>query len=415
MLRTLLILVLTATPAAAGQLHTASLTLPVEGDAAQPSVALDPDHGFIITWIERGAAGARLMFATVSAAGAVAPAREIANSARSGAGGEAAQWFVNWADFPSLVVLDNGDWITHWLQRTAAGTYAYEIRVVRSRDRGRSWSEPIVPHRDASATEHGFVSLLPAGGDRVRLVWLDGRETAGAAHDHGNAHPGAMTLRSALLDRSGAISEESLLDASTCDCCQTDAVRRRERSVVVYRDRADDELRNMHWFVHDGEAWSTDRLLHDDGWRIAGCPVNGPALAANDSGVLALWPTMVGEAMVVRAALAREAAFAAPVTLESDSGALGRVDAAPFGIAEFLALWLGAGTEPGTSVLRLARLDAKLAQRSLQELTVLPRGRSTGVPRLAASGRVAVAVWTDVAQGRSTVRALRLSESDAAR
>lgn len=35
---------------------------------------------------------------------------------------------------------------------------------------------PVVPHRDTSQSEHGFVSLVPWKGDRAAAVWLDGRQ-----------------------------------------------------------------------------------------------------------------------------------------------------------------------------------------------------------------------------------------------
>lgn len=409
-----------AAPAAAGGLDVVPLDLASGPNTAQPSVAVDPGRGFIVTWQWRDGDRARLEFAEVAADGRIGRRGTIADAARTGPEGAAARWFVNWADFPSLVVLDNGDWVTHWLQKSGESTYAYEIRVVRSRDRGRSWSAAVVPHTDGTETEHGFVSLLPDGGDRVRLVWLDGRETAAAAgHDahagHGEhgAH-GSMTLRSAVLDRRGRLSAETRLDADVCSCCQTDAVRHGERALVAYRDHGQGDLRNMHWLELVDGRWSTDRVLHDDGWRIAGCPVNGPALAAGTGPVLAVWPTMRDEQMVVRMAVEGARGFGPAVDLESDAGTIGRVDAAPWG-DDFLIVWMGAGRVAGESALRLAHVDATPQVRGSRVLATLPPGRSSGVPRLAALGRVALAAWVEAADGVPTIRAARIVEaSDAA-
>jgi hypothetical protein len=408
------------TAAAAPALDVVPLALEAGADTAQPSVAVDPGRGFIVTWQRRAGDRATLEFAEVARGGAIVRRGVIADSDLSGAEGGAARWFVNWADFPSLVVLDNGDWVTHWLQKTGDDTYAYEIRVVRSTDRGRSWSTAVVPHDDGTPTEHGFVSMVPAGGDRVRLVWLDGRETAaaGAGHDHAghgdhHGHGGRMTLRSVVLDRRARLRESARLDDSTCACCQTDMVRVEGRSIAAYRDHGEGDLRDIHWVVHQRGAWSTDRKLHGDGWRIAGCPVNGPALAAGSAGILAVWPTMQGESMVVRAALGDGTRFGAPVDLESGAATVGRVDAAPWGDEGFLATWLGAGRAAGSSALRLVELDRHLQVRASHAVVELPPGRSTGVPRLAAQDGEAVLAWVEAVDGRPTVRAARIEAAGA--
>ena len=93
--------------------------------AAQPSVTVDRREGFVVTWQERDGEGSALRFAVIDAAG-----KEL----RRGLVSSGEDRFINSADFPSLAVLDNGDWVTFWLQKTAEGTYAYEVRTTRSRD-----------------------------------------------------------------------------------------------------------------------------------------------------------------------------------------------------------------------------------------------------------------------------------------
>jgi len=403
-------------PTAASALEVTPLDLASGPNTAQPSVAVDPDRGFIVTWQRHEGRRTWLEFLALETDGRIGRRGTVADSARAADAGGAGEWFVNWADFPSLVVLDNGDWVAHWLQKIDDSTYAYEIRVVRSSDRGRTWSPSFVPHTDATPTVHGFVSMVPAGGDRVRLVWLDGRQTAGDAAGHEDAghgehgNGGRMTLRSAVLDRRGRLRDEARLDATTCSCCQTDVLRVGSSSLVAYRDHGDGDLRNIHWLAHEHGRWSAERVVYDDDWRIAGCPVNGPALAAGPAGVLAVWPTMQGERMVVRAALGNGTAFGAPVDLEAGTGTIGRVDAAAWGDDGFLAAWLGAGAAAGASALRVVELDVGLRIRATHELVELPPGRSTGVPRMAAAGGAAVVAWVETIDSRPTVRAVRLAE-----
>ncbi|MBL8296890.1 MAG: exo-alpha-sialidase [Rhodanobacteraceae bacterium] len=406
-------LALAATAAHAEGLIISPLDLGTGPNTAQPSVAVDPGRGFIATWQQRDGARTRLDFVEINRDGSLGRRGTIADSARSGSNGATTRWFVNWADFPSLVVLDNGDWVAHWLQKNGDSTYAYEIRLTRSTDRGRSWSSSTVPHTDGTPTEHGFVSMVAAGDDRVRLVWLDGRETAAAAPGQAPGHDshGRMTLRSAVLDRSQRLHEETQLDASTCSCCQTDLVRAGPRTLTAYRDHGTADLRNIHWLTLERGRWSAEHVLHDDGWRIAGCPVNGPALAAGDAGVLAVWATMHGEQMVVRAAQGDGTRFSSPVDLESSATTLGRVDAAAWGRDGFLATWLGAGTAADATALRLVELDAGLGLRSSHSLVELPPGRATGVPRIAAADGMALVTWVEGVDGKPTVRAALIRPS----
>ena len=52
--------------------------------------------------------------------------------------GEAAQganWFVNWADYPSVVAIDEKFWVAHWLAKQSGGkTYDYDVALAISND-----------------------------------------------------------------------------------------------------------------------------------------------------------------------------------------------------------------------------------------------------------------------------------------
>lgn len=61
--------------------------------------------------------------------------------------------------------------------KNGPGPYAYDVHISRSNDGDASWSRPLVPHRDGTATEHGFVSLFTTQDASLAAVWLDGRET----------------------------------------------------------------------------------------------------------------------------------------------------------------------------------------------------------------------------------------------
>ena len=409
---------LIASSVAESALTVTPLSTPSGANAAQPALAADRDGGFILTWQEKSGDSASLRFAKLDPAGKVQRSGLIAASAPD------QSWFINWADFPSLSVLDNGDWVSFWLQKSAASAspYAYDIYLTRSTDQGRQWSARLL-NGDGTASEHGFVSLLPAGGDQVLALWLDGRHSASpeiakgeaAADDHAS-HAGAMSLRSALVDRLGRSTQETEIDARTCDCCNTDAVRIGDQTMVVYRDRSEDEIRDTRFSVRDPRGhWSAPQLVHADHWRIAGCPVNGPALAVHGKRLLGVWVTMQGEQLQVRAALGDRSGFGPMIEIESGTETQGRVDAAAFGNQSFLLSWLGADASDsgGThTAIKIARLDRHGKLHPAQTLVSLPAGRNTGFPRMASNGNTALLVWTEPNAEGSVLQLVRITDAN---
>jgi hypothetical protein len=392
--------------ASASALNITPLDLPLQGVTAQPSITSNRSTGFILTWQQKHDNHASLHFAELDNTGKLQRQGPIAESTPEH------PWFLNWADFPSLVVLDNGDWITYWLQKRSSGTYAYDIHLTRSTNRGKTWSESILPHRDATATEHGFVSLVPQGRDRVLAIWLDGRNTgtSGSAHDHAEG-AGAMTLRSAVINRAGALSDESEIDARTCDCCNTDAARVGKNTLLIYRDRSNDEIRDMAFSVRSrGGKWSAPSSVHNDHWKISGCPVNGPALAVNGQQALAVWTTMQGDDLAVRFALGGVDGFGPMLELERSALTQGHVDATAWGDKAYLVSWVGQHLQPSGHAIRLAVIDREQVIRQHDLLSALANGSNPGMPRVAAAGQAAIAVWTESAEGHTTIKAALIRE-----
>ncbi len=360
---------------------------------AQGSV-IATDAGFVLSWIDRDGPDAALRFAELDADGVVARRGEVAR----GSG-----WFVNWADFPALVIADNGDWLGYALVKSdPTKPYAYDIHTTRSTDRGATWSPLSVLHDDGTTTEHGFVSLLPDGDDRILAVWLDGRRTrtegTGDGHDHGGAH---TALHSAVITREGVV-ERRELDQLTCDCCRTAMARDPEGPVVVYRDRTPEEIRDIFEVARSESAWSAPAPLPADRWVMPGCPVNGPALVRQGESLLAAWPTQVEDLPTLRLARREAGRWRALPALDEGKDLLGRVDLAPWSADTTLAVWLG--SEARSTVLKLAELNAEGVPLSVQVIDTLPPGRGTGMPRIAARDGRALAVWTLPVENGSALR-----------
>ncbi len=313
-------------------------------------------------------------------------------------------WFANWADTPAMFALPNGDWLAHWLVRSGPSAYAYDIKLARSTDRGRSWSMPLSPHRDATLTEHGFVSYFAWSDDAIGLAWLDGRHTQGREGAHGHGSGGAMTLRTAVIGPDGVPRLEAVLDERVCDCCQTAAALTAEGPVVAYRDRGADETRDIAIVRWAGIGWSPPAPVHDDGWVISACPVNGPAADANHEHLAVAWFTMSDGVPAVKLAFSADGGrrFAAPHVIASGT-VLGRVAVRWLDERLFL-LWMDEQEGRGSLELAVVTPDLGIVWRGT--LASVEAGRAGGFPRLvpSAGGRMLVA-WTEGPREHTRVRA----------
>lgn len=243
-------------------------------------------------------------------------------------------WFVNWADFPSIVAFpQNSEQLAaHWLQKRAAGTYDYDVKVSISSSDGQRWTTPFIPHRDSVAAEHGFVSLLPLPNGRIFVSWLDGRFTkvgnveSSGGHEHGHGG-GAMTLRAAEFDAKGQLFAEVEIDHRVCDCCQTDTALGPDGPMVVYRDRSEEEIRDIYFVRRVEGVWQLPQKIGEDNWQINGCPVNGPAIAAQNNAVAVAWFTMAQDTPKVQVVFSKDGgqSFGAPIRIDRME-AIGRVD-----------------------------------------------------------------------------------------
>jgi hypothetical protein len=313
---------------------------------------------------------------------------------------------VNAADTPHIAIADDHALWVEYLQRQANGGYG--VRLSTSRSGGMNWSDPVAVNTDEVAAEHGFAALWPAGGDRIGVAWLDGRDAGGEdAHEDmpagehhvgkggEHAHAGATALRAATFGPDMQRDGETVVDARTCDCCSTAIARTGAGMVLAYRDRSDAEIRDIATVAFDGKAWSAPRPAHADGWRMEGCPVNGPSIAANGDRVILGWFTAADDEPRVQVARSDDggAHFGAPLVLERGKQVDGRVAVALDG-SNAWALWLR--EEFGGASLWLARLapDLSKERERVKVGTLKAHGIAAGYPKLALRDGTAYIVWT---------------------
>jgi peroxiredoxin len=265
-------------------------------------------------------------------------------------------------------------------------------------------------HDDKTQTEHGFVSMLKEGGG-VRAFWLDGRETAGAEGHEGHGK-GAMTLRTAVLG--GSLGSGELLDERVCDCCGTSAAMTSEGPVVVYRNRDENEVRDIFILRRVQGKWSPPSPVHADGWRVPGCPVNGPSVAARGGRIAVAWYTYAEDRPRVRLAFSDDAGatFGAPIDVDGPMGGrvpLGRVDVMLEDDGSALVGWLASEREEASILVRRVTMDRRMGDAL--HIAKTRSSRQSGFPRMERWGDSLVVAWTEAATP-SRLRLIRLPAVD---
>jgi hypothetical protein len=356
---------------------------PASPNSAQPQLST-LERRVILSWVERSGDNATLRFAERTDSGWT-DARTVASGAN---------WFVNWADVPSVVPLYDAIG-AHWLQKNAASTYAYDVRIAMSRNRGHTWSTPVTPHHDGTQTEHGFASLFPMPGAGLGLAWLDGRQMKEGAHEAGAA--GDMSLRTALFAPDGSQVSETAIADRVCECCPTAAAVTAEGPIVAFRNRTADEIRDIYVSRRVGGAWTAPRAVHNDNWRIAACPVNGPALSARERDVAIAWFTGVGDEGHVYAAFSIDAGetFGTPVRID-DAGAVGRVDVELLADGSAAVTWIEFAAQ--RSEFRIRRVERSGSRSASLAVSAIASGRSSGYPRLARRANELIFAWVDAGE-----------------
>lgn len=374
-----------------------ALASPAGARSEAPQLTVS-SRGVLLSWIEREGTQASLKFAERTSSGW--------SAVKTVASGD--NWFVNWADVPSVVRLADGSLVGHWLQKSGSSTYAYDVRLARSTNDGRTWSPSVTPHHDGTQTEHGFASLFQVPGAGLGLVWLDGRQTApaGAAAqpEHDGHDGGAMTVRYAAFDGKWKQSADMPIDTRVCECCPTTAAVTTDGVIAAFRNRTEDEIRDIYVSRLENGKWTEPKAVHNDNWKISGCPVNGPMLSARGRDVVIAWFTGKDDPGRVFVAFSKDAGrtFGAPIRVD-DAGTVGRVDVELLPDGSAMATWIE--LVAGKTEFRARRVQSSGTKDAAMTIAALANNRTSGYPRLARHSDEFVFAWTEVVAGAPGARA----------
>jgi hypothetical protein len=356
------------------------ISSPAADSCAEPYLFTDKNGTVYLSWIEKRGREAALKFST------------LVNDQWSGpvviASGK--NWFVNWADYPVLSADGKGNMLAHFLEKSDTAKFTYDIKLVSSPVSGKTWNAPEILHEDNKKAEHGFVSIVPYK-DQFFVSWLDGRKTAGEAgagqHD---GHQREMTIRAALINKDGSKTNEWELDGRACDCCQTSVAITENGPVVVYRDRSEDEIRDMSIVRLVNGKWTDPKIIFPDEWKITGCPVNGPRADAIGNHLAIAWFSMPDKKAQVNLIFSEDggATFKKPIRID-EGKPIGRVDLVMLDSATAMVSWMEGSSIKAVKVQADGKKEASIVIASSSDK------RSSGFPQMTKAGNKLFFAWTD--------------------
>ncbi len=344
-----------------------------------PYLSSLPDGSMLMSWVEGTGSHHALKFAIYHQERWV----------RSGEAMRGSAWYVNWADYPAVVAIDDSFWIAHWRVKSRTGQlYDYDVFFSISADAGLTWSQPQKPYQDSMPAAHGFVSVFPALG-QVGMVWLDGREVAKKISDR-------FSLRFTLIHRDGHVDSDRVIDSNTCTCCWTTSTVASKGPVVIWRSRRGDEIRDHHFAQLIDGIWSDPQPVSQEGWSIAGCPVNGPSVAANGKYVVASWFTAEGNRPRVRSAFANDSSLQFSQALDiDDEKPIGRTSVIAVTDETAIVIWITTMdkiTRRASVAARSVDMNGNLGQ--IKHLSEINPGRDSGVPQVIKNQSSMMIAWT---------------------
>ena len=353
--------------------------------SAQPHLDLSGDGTVVLSWLEPAEDSYALRVSTSTGDAWSTPGTVATGD----------DWFVNWADFPSVTPIGGDVLAAHWLVYQAQG-FGYDAVMSMSTDGGATWGEPFLLHTDGTDTEHGFVTLFPWQ-EGLAAVWLDGRNMivdGEFAFENEAGEPLGMSLRYARFDLAGERLSTAELDPLACDCCQTDVALLGGDALLAFRDRTTSEVRDIVVRRLTADGWQDPIPLAPDNWVLEACPINGPAIAARDDQVAVAWFSAAGNRPLVRVVRSNDGGrtFGDAMDLDS-SGSFGHVDIAALPNGETAVSWLRSEADGLALVLRLIDGAGEIGE-PITVATIDTAG-PLDFPQMVFDGTRLVFAWTD--------------------
>jgi len=186
-----------------------------------------------------------------------------------------------------------GDHLVVIWARPGEKRFTSDLRISRSADAGKTFSDPENVNRDGLEIGHSFADLSVGPNGDLLIAWLDGRDR----HHHDRYHAGQagepFTGTSLYFTRADApdqpLQPEQSIARGSCECCRLAMDRDADGSpLVLWRHIFDGNIRDHAMGVWRNGEFAWKRSSFED-WQIEACPHHGPAMAVGDVRIHAAW------------------------------------------------------------------------------------------------------------------------------
>ena len=364
-----------------------SLPSPAPEGSTGPGLAVDPSGRVHLSWLEPRAAGGHAFRWAAWEGRKWTEPRVVA---------EGDSLVVDWTNLPVLLPLADRRMAAAWPWKAAAGGPV--LRVSLSSDGGATWAPPVDLAAGGAAAQQGQAALAPEGAG-VRVVWAAGSAApapqAGATRGGSAAGHASFGLHTTVLGFDGSRTATQIVDASVCDQCLPAAARAASGVLVAYRDLDSAGVRDIRLAPLSGQTEIRPLTPAADGWKVPGCPVNGPALDAAGSRLALAWYTVSGGKAQVRLGFSADAGktFGAVERID-DGGPRGRVSVSLLDDASAVAAWLESRGDSALLVARHVRPGSPPGEPV--SLGVLSGRRNSGFPRMVRSADELFFAWPEI-------------------
>ncbi len=166
--------------------------------------------------------------------------------------------------------------------------FTSDLRISRSADAGRTFSEPENVNQDGLEIGHSFADLSVGPNGNLLIAWLDGRDRHQAGQA-GTPFAGTSLYFTRADAPDGPLQPEQSIARGSCECCRLAMDRDADGSpLVLWRHIFDGNIRDHAMGTWNDEGFSWRRASFED-WQIEACPHHGPAMAVSNHRIHAAW------------------------------------------------------------------------------------------------------------------------------
>jgi BNR repeat-like domain len=162
------------------------------------------------------------------------------------------------------------------------GGRSADIVYCVSKDDGATWTNPKSVDSDTTKGMRGFFDATLMSNDEVAIAYL--KDVKGSTkHEE-------RDLR-LVISQKGVFQPEKLIDPVVCDCCNINLLVDAKGALNVYYRDNNDNIRDIARMTStdNGETFSKPQIVHNDGWKINGCPHNGAISSVRGKSALIAW------------------------------------------------------------------------------------------------------------------------------